>query len=633
MIPTKSTSRLILLLSASLLLHPTPLRAQGTALTYQGYLTQGSTAASGTHDLQFTLFATETGGAPVGASLTQTITPLNEGQFTVILDFGSGAFDGSLRWLEIGVRPGGSTNAFAILQPRQMIASAPYAVRALSVGANGLAAGAYGNAVAFTNPANLFSGFFSGSFTGPVAGNAAGLTNLNAASLAVGTVPDARLAPNMARTNQVWLLGGNAATTPGSQFLGTTDGQPLELRVDNLRGLRLEPGSAGSVNVVGGGEGNSVAAGVGGATIGGGASNLVQPNGQFATIPGGAFNAAAGYALAAGRRAKALNTGTFVWADSTDADFTSTGANQFLIRASGGVGIGTNQPAALLHVNGTIVVGNTPGLAPAAGAIRWTGTDFEGYTGSRWMPLMGTEMLVTPITNMVWIRPGSFAMGSPPFEPDRFPDEGPQTSITLQRGFWMGIHEVTQGEYRELLGYNPSSFGGSLSLPVEMVAWEDAVNYCVQLTARERTAGHIPAGWEYRLPTEAEWEYACRSGTTTRFSYGDDLNYGGLYYQGWYVAMSGAQTHPVGQKAPNPAGLFDMHGNVWEWCQNSYTNYPGGALIDPPGPGSTTSHVARGGSWASAGWFCRSAARYLLGAQDVASNIGFRVILGQTRPR
>src|ERR1051326_3287320 len=125
-------------------------------------------------------------------------------------------------------------------------------------------------------------------------------------------------------------------------------------------------------------------------------------------------------------------------------------------------------------------------------------------------------------TNMVLINAGSFVMGSPVTETDRFGDEGPQTVVTITRAFYLAARPVTQGEYRSVTGVNPSSFTGDTNLPVEHVSWSDATNYCALLTKRELNAGRIQPGWQYRLPTEAEWEYACRAGTTARFSFGDD---------------------------------------------------------------------------------------------------------------
>ena len=144
---------------------------------------------------------------------------------------------------------------------------------------------------------------------------------------------------------------------------------------------------------------------------------------------------------------------------------------------------------------------------------------------------------------------------------------------------------------------------------MEQVSWNDAVAYCAALTTRGRNAGRIPADYEYRLPTEAEWEYACRSGTTTAFSYGNDNppDYDSLTHYGWYSGNSGGTTHPVGQKLPNAWGLYDMHGNVWEWCQDWYTQLlPGGSVTDPTAPRVGSNRMMRGGCWSNDDR-CRSA--------------------------
>jgi formylglycine-generating enzyme required for sulfatase activity len=245
-------------------------------------------------------------------------------------------------------------------------------------------------------------------------------------------------------------------------------------------------------------------------------------------------------------------------------------------------------------------------------------------------------------SGMAWIPPGTFTSGSSPDELDRDADEGPQTEIILTIGYWMGRHLVTQAEYQSLMGHNPSFFNGvrnwpepgtdygvDLSRPVEQVSWEDAALYCAALTEQERTAGRIPSDMAYRLPTEAEWEYASRAGTTTRFWYGDDPDYSLLAYHAWYLDNSDQRTHPVGQKTPNPWGLFDIYGNVWQWCQDWYGTYPGGTVTDPQGPTTGTLHVLRGGSWASGPEWCRSANRDT--PRGRPSDFGFRVVLAPVR--
>ena len=250
--------------------------------------------------------------------------------------------------------------------------------------------------------------------------------------------------------------------------------------------------------------------------------------------------------------------------------------------------------------------------------------------------------VATGPTNLVFIPPGTFRMGSPTNEAGRFGDEGPQTAVTLTKGFYMGKFEVTQREYLAVIGNNPSFFNGGthgtdLNRPVEQVSWDDATNYCSARTQQEAALGMIPAT-HYRLPTEAEWEYACRAWTSTAFYLGSGLhskqaNFNGLYE---YDSVRGdisnpggvflETTTPVGSYAPNDWGLYDMIGNVFEWCQDWWSpTYPGGSVIDPQGTDSPSSRVLRGGGWLNRVFHCRSARRF----HDAEANndIGFRVVL------
>jgi len=237
-------------------------------------------------------------------------------------------------------------------------------------------------------------------------------------------------------------------------------------------------------------------------------------------------------------------------------------------------------------------------------------------------------------TNMVFIPPGTFRMGSPTNEVDRFSQEGPQTAVTISRGFRVGKYEVKQGEYLAVMGSNPSSFTGDTNRPVEIVSWSDATNYCGVLTQRERAAGRIATNSVFRLPTEAEWEYACRGWTSDRrFSYGDDPGYTSLTNYAWYDVNSGATTHPVGQKLANPWGLYDTYGNVWEWCQDWWlSSLSGGIAVDPQGPATGSDRVVRGGSWNISGTRCRSAYRDHGTPSAKVSFIGFRVVLAPNQP-
>jgi formylglycine-generating enzyme required for sulfatase activity len=247
--------------------------------------------------------------------------------------------------------------------------------------------------------------------------------------------------------------------------------------------------------------------------------------------------------------------------------------------------------------------------------------------------------------NMVFIPPGTFRLGAPEDEDGRNPWEGPQTDVTISRGFWMGQHEVTQGEYLEVMGNNPSWFNGvrhegtpieidygsDLDRPVERVSWHSAAAYCTALTERERLAGRIRSNNVYRLPTEAEWEYACRAWTSTRFSYGEDLHYTDMAEYAWYEGNSEGQTHTVGRKLPNHWGLYDMHGNVSEWCQDYFGAYSGGIALDPQGPESGQERIFRGGGRGSRSGL-RSANRGYGPPEVLSPGIGFRIVLAAGLP-
>jgi formylglycine-generating enzyme required for sulfatase activity len=189
---------------------------------------------------------------------------------------------------------------------------------------------------------------------------------------------------------------------------------------------------------------------------------------------------------------------------------------------------------------------------------------------------------------LVLIPAGKFMMGSPDSEQGRRGDEGPQHEVIITKPFYLGLTEVTQAQYEAVMGTNPSHFKGATN-PVEMVSWNDATEFCKKLSEKTRQA--------VRLPTEAEWEYACRAGTKTRFSFGDSDSALGDY--AWCSSNSGDKTQPVGQKKPNAWGLYDMHGNVREWCADRYGGYPKGTVSDPFGTASGDRRMLRGGSWYS----------------------------------
>ncbi|MDR1817173.1 MAG: SUMF1/EgtB/PvdO family nonheme iron enzyme [Puniceicoccales bacterium] len=269
---------------------------------------------------------------------------------------------------------------------------------------------------------------------------------------------------------------------------------------------------------------------------------------------------------------------------------------------------------------------------------------------------------------MKWIPEGEFFMGSPETEPDRDPDET-RHKVRISRPFWLGETEVTQAQYAAIMGVNPAVFRGAAAapaakaaagagtpaagegaagatgsapasapapapaaavtadqLPVEYVSWGDAFAFCKKLTEREHKAGRLPPGYAYTLPTDAEWEYACRAGTTTPYA-----GSGNLDDMGWHWKNSERRTHPVAKKKANAWGLFDMHGNVWEWCLDYSDTIIKSNATDPVGEISTaTHHFIRGGGYFDVPRKCRSAFHDWNAAGDRYLNIGFRLALTTT---
>lgn len=220
---------------------------------------------------------------------------------------------------------------------------------------------------------------------------------------------------------------------------------------------------------------------------------------------------------------------------------------------------------------------------------------------------------------LVPIPAGSFAMGST----SGYSDERPVTQVTLTQGYWLGATEVTQAQWEEVMGSNPSNFKGP-NLPVEQVSYDDAVEFCRKVTESEREAGKLPEGYVYTLPTEAQWEYACRAGTTGDFA-------GNLGAMAWYDGNSGGKTHDAGARQANGWGLFDMHGNVWEWCLDWKGDYPGGSVKDPIGAVSGSYRVNRGGGWIDSPSDCGSADRFSDPPTNRAPDLGFRLALTPVR--
>jgi formylglycine-generating enzyme required for sulfatase activity len=249
--------------------------------------------------------------------------------------------------------------------------------------------------------------------------------------------------------------------------------------------------------------------------------------------------------------------------------------------------------------------------------------------GAPTVPIPG----VTPIPGLAIILPGTFQMGSnaagttPYFGGNA---EKPVHSVTITYPFWISMVEVTQEHYQALMGTNPSAFPGA-NRPVEQVTWLDAQAYSAALTAQQAALGKLPVGYQYRLPTEAEWEYACRAGTTREFNVGSALFCNQARFRYSYHSnseCSGWQsgTVPVGSYPANAWGLFDMHGNVWEWCLDTYAAYPTGPVTDPFVTGGPD-RVVRGGGWSDGSDFCRSADRYIYTPGFTDLIVGFRVVL------
>ncbi|MCY2940015.1 MAG: formylglycine-generating enzyme family protein [Planctomycetota bacterium] len=229
------------------------------------------------------------------------------------------------------------------------------------------------------------------------------------------------------------------------------------------------------------------------------------------------------------------------------------------------------------------------------------------------------------------IPAGKFLMGSPETEKERNPNET-QHEVTLTQGFLMGVHEVTQAQYKQVMGKNPSQFKGA-TLPVETVSYDEALAFCKKLSdlPAEKAAGR-----KYRLPTEAEWEYACRAGTSTPFHFGNELNGTQANCDGnnpYGTTKKGPcleKTSPVGSYPANAWGLYDMHGNVWEWCADRYGNYPEGPVTDPSGSKGGSNCVLRGGCWNRGAANCRSARRYWSDPSDRDFGYGFRLALSSS---
>ncbi len=311
-------------------------------------------------------------------------------------------------------------------------------------------------------------------------------------------------------------------------------------------------------------------------------------------------------------------------------------------------------------------------LAASACAVAESGSQAVGpVAGQPWRaPLAGEVKL-----ELVWIPAGLFTMGSPATEPGRRSDEGPPTEVTLTRGFWLGRTLVTIGQWQAVMGVGVRDqlrkainddtlyeLGGRKqtlrdfmnwsrtadlaaylgneddNLPMYFVSWNDAMEFARKVTAREQAAGRLPVGYGYSLPTEAQWEYACRAGTTAA-TYAGPNDAAALDRIAWYdrnsaTGFTGRPIGPtrsgprrVGGKEPNAWGLYDMSGNIWQWCRDWFGPYPGGRVTDPAGPVDGTGRVNRGGSFGSGASDERSARRAENPPSEASAYRGFRLAL------
>ncbi len=222
---------------------------------------------------------------------------------------------------------------------------------------------------------------------------------------------------------------------------------------------------------------------------------------------------------------------------------------------------------------------------------------------------------------LIKIPAGTFQMGTNSKDYDGLSYSRPVHQVTISQAFYMGKYLVTQEQYQAVMGTNPSHFTGDPNRPVEMVSWNDAVAFCQALATK--------SGYNIRLPSEAEWEYACKAdkgNVDTKYYFGDDDSQLGTY--AWYNSNSGSTTHAVGTRTGNSFGLYDLSGNVWEWCNDWYGSYSSSSVPDPTGPSSGTYRVHRGGSWDSDDYLCRSSLRRWSSPTLTININGFRVVSG-----
>jgi eukaryotic-like serine/threonine-protein kinase len=310
-----------------------------------------------------------------------------------------------------------------------------------------------------------------------------------------------------------------------------------------------------------------------------------------------------------------------------------------------GLGLGALGGALLLLTPSAVGVPGFLVLAAAAGILAWSGEPVETLPVSP-SPAEPDPVLeapadkgALPAIEMVAIPAGRFLMGSPEEEEGRFDNEGPVHEVGIS-AFRCMKTPVTRRLYTAVMGADPGRPEGPADdRPVNNVSWLDAIEFCNRLSEREglapcyeRTGDEVTWRREaggYRLPTEAEWEYACRAGTRTRWSFGDDE--GRLADHAWYGGNAGGEPQPAGQKKPNPWGLYDMHGNVWEWCWDLYGPFEPASAEDPAGPADGAGRLLRGGSFFGTAGDLRSAFRDRGGPEIRFRNFGFRCVRGPRR--
>lgn len=288
----------------------------------------------------------------------------------------------------------------------------------------------------------------------------------------------------------------------------------------------------------------------------------------------------------------------------------------------------------LLVLLAAAVLGSPRGgaeIAADAPAVMAAPSTFNGAKPGEAREIVGIQFC--------WCPPGKFVMGSPRNEPERRPDEN-QVEVTLTKGFWMAKFEATQGQWKRVMRKLPGPLTAELpegdDFPVGNVNFDETEAFCQKLTELGHQSGQLPRDWEFRLPTEAQWEYACRAGTTTATSFGDKLsskqaNFKGKPYNGAEPGPVLNRAAKVGSYPANAWGLHDLHGNTFEWCRDWYhPKLPGG--IDPDlYSAKAASRVRRGGCWADEGWPCRSAFRVRFEPERRYDHIGFRVVVVQAR--